>query len=213
MKTKIKNKLVYFLNNSMYINITNLCTNNCVFCIKNLSNNVGGIDLRIKDENISSEQIISEIKNNFPETRSEIVFCGYGEPLIKLEIIKNTAKFIKKNYPNIPVRVNTNGQANLIHKKNIAPELAGLIDKISVSLNADNANLYEELTRCKFDKEQAFEAVKNFIAECQKQGIETTATIVVGFENYKINIEKCKEITENLGVKFKIREWLRTGYE
>ncbi|OGI20035.1 MAG: hypothetical protein A2287_04885 [Candidatus Melainabacteria bacterium RIFOXYA12_FULL_32_12] len=212
MNTKIENKFVYYLNDSMYINVTNLCTNNCVFCIRSLSDTVAGANLKLESESISSYEIIEEIKNSSISV-PEIVFCGYGEPLIKLDIVKDVAKFIKQNYPEIPVRINTNGHANLIHKRNIIPELVGIIDKISVSLNADNAEFYQELTGCKLESQIAYEGVKNFIAECVNQGIDTTATVVQGFGNYDINVEKCRKITEELGATFKIREWLDEGYK
>ena len=156
MTIKTDYKTVYFLNNAMYINVTNLCTNNCVFCLRNLSDTVDGSNLWLNEENISSNQIIEELKQNNFEKQKEIVFCGYGEPFIRVETVKEIAKFIKHSYSKISIRVNTNGQANLIHKRNIVPELIGLVDKVSVSLNADNAKLYGELTQCKFDYEHAF---------------------------------------------------------
>lgn len=213
VEAKTQNTLVYFLNNTMYINLTNLCTNKCVFCIRGLNDSVAGADLRLENENVDAQTVIEEIKQNEPENRHEIVFCGYGEPLIKIEVIKEVARFIKKNYPNVPVRVNTNGQANLIHRRNVVSELVGLIDRISVSLIAENADVYEELTKCKFDKKMAYESVKNFMSTCVDYGIQTTATVVVGYKNYKINVEKCKKIAEELGVDFKIREWLDEGYK
>lgn len=196
----------------MYINVTNLCTNNCVFCIRDLSSTVAGADLKLDNENIFAANIIDEIRNSSVSVK-EIVFCGYGEPLIKLDLVKEVARFIKQNYPEIPVRINTNGQANLIHKRNIIPELVGFIDNISISLNADSAELYSELTCCSFDKHLAYEGVKNFIAECAGSGINTTATVVAGFQNYHINIEKCRKISVELGAKFRIREWLSEGYQ
>jgi len=211
MVEKTKNTIVYFLGNTMYINVTNLCTNNCVFCIRTLNPNVLGKNLWLDGE-VSAEEIINDIKENSPETADEIVFCGYGEPLIKLDIVKTVAKFIKDNYPDRPVRVNTNGHASLIHKRNVPAELAGLIDKVSVSLNAENADLYQELSVSNFDKDVVYENVKEFISECQKNGIDTTATVVSGFKNYKVDIEKCREIAESLGAKFKVREWLEDGY-
>jgi len=212
MTNQTENKHAYYLGNSMYINVTNFCTNECVFCIRSSTDSVGGVNLVLEEENFSHEEIIGEIKTTFTENTKEIVFCGYGEPLIKLDIVKNTAKFIKETYPEIPVRINSNGQGNLIHKRNIVPELVGLIDKISISLNAENAELYQELSKSDFEAETAYQAVKDFISECVKNGIETTATIVTGFENYKIDVEKCKKITEELGANFRIREWLPQGY-
>lgn len=212
MDTYIQNNTVYFLRNTMYINVTNLCTNDCVFCIKNFNDTVAGVDLRVQEENISAEKIIAKIEENAPEIRDEIVFCGYGEPLIRIEIVKEIAKFLKDKYPHVPLRINTNGHANLIHKRNVVPELAEYIDAVSISLNADNADLYQTLTKSKFEKNQAFEAVQEFAQECHKYGIETTLTVVMGFEDYVIDLKKCREIAKNLDVKFKVREWLSEGY-
>lgn len=213
MTDKTKNKFAYYLGNSMYINVTNLCTNECVFCIKSATDNVGGVNLVLEEENFSHEDIIREIKTTYAENTKEIVFCGYGEPLIKLDLVINIAKFIKQNYPDVPVRINSNGQGNLIHKRNIIPELVGLIDKISISLNAENADLYQELSKSRYDAVIAYQAVKDFIFESVKAGIDTTATIVTGYGDYKIDVEKCKKIVEDLGAKFRIREWLPQGYE
>jgi TatD DNase family protein len=209
---KTQNKFAYYLGNSMYINVTNLCTNECVFCIKSATDSVGGVNLVLDEENFTHEDIIREIKETYTENTKEIVFCGYGEPLIKLDIVKNVAKFIKQNYSEVSVRINSNGHGNLIHKKNIVPELVGLIDKISISLNAENAELYQELSKSNYDADLVYQAVKDFISGCVKSGIDTTATIVTGFGDYKIDVEKCKKITAELGAKFRIREWLPQGY-
>jgi len=212
MNTQSKNKHVYFLNEKMYINLTNLCSSSCVFCIRELNDSVEGIDLRLKNENLSSAEIIEEIKNS-PKISDEIVFCGYGEPLIKLEAVKEVAYFIKKEMAGVKIRINTNGHANLIHKRNVVPELKGLIDSVSVSLNSDNPAQYKELTRCSFEATECFEGVKNFIKECVRNDIDTTASVVTGFKDYKIDVEKCSSIANELGAKFRIREWLDEGYK
>jgi len=212
MTNTTQNKHAYYLENSMYINVTNLCTNKCVFCIKSATDNVGGVNLLLDEENFTHEEIIEEIKNTYKENTKEIVFCGYGEPLIKLDIIKETAKFLKENYSKIPVRINSNGHGNLVHKRNIVPELVGLIDKISVSLNAESPELYQELSKSAYEAPIAYQAVKDFIEECVKSGIQTTATIVTGFGDFKIDVEKCRTIAEGLGADFRIREWLPQGY-
>lgn len=212
MNSDSKPKLAYYLGNTMYINLTNLCTNDCVFCIRSINNTVAGANLMLESENVKAASVIEEIKANSPETADEIVFCGYGEPLIRLEMLLEVAKFLKQNYPNKPVRINTNGQACLIHKRNIVPELVGLIDKVSVSLNGENADVYQEISQSKFEKNECYQAVKDFIKDCVAAGIETTATIVVGFKDYKVDIEKCRQIAEELGANFRIREWLDEGY-
>lgn len=202
--------LVYFLDGNIYINLTNLCTNNCVFCIRAIKDDVVGTNLFLKNENVKADEIISQLKEMEDKIDKEIVFCGYGEPLIKLEIVKQVAKYIKENYPNVITRINTNGQANLMHKRNVVPELVGLIDKISISLNAENEELYNELSVPSLNN--SYEAVKEFIKECVKNGIDTTATVVTGYKHYKVDAEECKKITEELGAKFRERKWLDNGY-
>ncbi len=213
MTQQTENKFTYYLGDIMYINVTNLCTNRCEFCIKSTGDTVGGINLILEDEKFTTEDIINELKMTFSDKCGEVVFCGYGEPLIKLDIVKNTAKFIKENYPEIPLRVNTNGHGNLIHKRNIVPELAEFIDKISISLNSDNAEQYARICSPNFDKEIAYQAVKDFIKECVKNNIDTTATVVSGFGDYSVNIENCEKIARESGAKFRIREWLPAGYD
>lgn len=213
MAQQTDNKFAYYLGNTMYINVTNKCTNRCVFCIRSSTDTVGGVNLVLEDEKFTSEDVLEGVKAAYSDKCDEFVFCGYGEPLIKLDIVKDVAGFIKKNYPDTPIRINTNGHGNLIHRKNIVPELVGLIDKISISLNADSAELYAELANPVYDKTTAYQAVKDFIHECSKSSIETTATVVSGFGNYKIDIEKCKQIAEGLGAKFRVREWLPQGYD
>jgi TatD DNase family protein len=149
----------YLLDGALYINLTNACTNNCVFCIRSLTDKVLDKNLWLKNEKIASSDVIEQIKNLNPEEQREFVFCGYGEPMIKLDLIKEIASFLKKNYPLIPVRINTNGHGNLIHKRNIIPELKGIIDRISISLNAENSELYQEISQSNYDKNQAYQAV------------------------------------------------------
>lgn len=210
MSEEAKNTTVYFLNKKMYINLTNLCTNECVFCIRDLNETVAGADLLLKKD-VFLDEVIEDIKKAEPEKNAdEIIFCGYGEPLIEVDLVLEIARFIKENYLDLPVRINTNGQANLIHKRNIIPELSKVIDRISISLNAENKELYDQI--CKPSFENAYEEVKSFISECVKVGIDTTVTIVTGFQDYKVDTEQCRQITENLGAKFRIREWLSEGY-
>ena len=136
----MSNILVYSLEGKTYINLTNRCTNSCIFCLRQDKDDVCGQNLWLEDENFSAEDVINQLKNF--EISNEVIFCGYGEPLLKLEILKKVAEYIKKNYPETKIRINTNGHANYIYKRNIVPELKGLIDKISVSLNAPNSEEY-----------------------------------------------------------------------
>lgn len=200
--------LVYTLEGKIYINLTNKCTNNCVFCIRAIKDDVVGADLFLKTEDFTAKDVIDQLKKF--EMSDEIVFCGYGEPIIKLDILKEVAKYIKENYPNVKIRVNTNGQGNLIHKRDIVPELKPLIDRISVSLNGENEEEYERIS--KPNLKNTYSAVKDFISECVKAGIDTTATVVSGYKGYEVDVKKCEEITKSLGAKFRERPWIENGY-
>ena len=202
--------LAYLLDGKVYINLTNSCTNDCVFCIRSIKEDVVGANLFLNTENVKAEDVIAQLEAMHDKLSSEIIFCGYGEPMLKLEVIKQVAKYIKEKYPNTILRINTNGHANLVYKKNVLPELKGLIDKFSVSLNGENEEVYNELSQPNI--ENAYEGVKEFIALAVKEGFDTTATIVTGYKNYKVDMQKCIEITEELGAKFRERPWIENGY-
>ena len=202
--------LVYLLDGKVYINLTNSCTNNCVFCIRDIKDDVVGANLFLNTENVKAEDVIEQLENIHDKLSSEIIFCGYGEPMLKLEVIKEVAKYIKEKYPNTVLRVNTNGHANLVYKRNVLPELKGLIDRFSVSLNAENEEVYNRISVPNIDN--AYQAVKDFIEEAVKQGFDTTATIVTNYKGYDVDMQKCIEITEELGAKFRERPWIENGY-
>jgi TatD family-associated radical SAM protein len=203
--------LVYLLDGKIYINLTNKCTNECVFCIRALKDDVCGTNLWLKNDIVTTQEVINQLKA-LKKDETEIVFCGYGEPTLKLDILKEVAKFIKKNYKDIKIRVNTNGHANFVYKRNIIPELVGLVDEISVSLNASNEELYKELTKPTLICNNVLCEVKDFIKKSVEAGIETTASVVSGYKDYDINLKECEKITKDLGAKFRVREWLEEGY-
>lgn len=203
--------LVYLLDGKIYINLTNKCTNECIFCIRTLKDDVCGKNLWLKNDNVNAEEVIKQLKS-LKQDEEEIIFCGYGEPTLKLEILKEVAKFIKENYNNVKIRLNTNGHANFIYKRNIIPELVGLIDEISVSLNASTEDLYKELTQPNLVCENILDEVKDFIKKSVEAGIPTTASVVSGYKNYNVDLEQCEKIAQGLGAKFRVREWLNEGY-
>lgn len=166
----------------------------------------------IDKQSAKAENIIDILKEKSDLIGNEITFCGYGEPLIELETVKEVAKFIKDNFPNVKIRVNTNGHANLIHKRNVVPELKGLIDSFSVSLNAQNAKLYKKITRCCFDAEVGYNGMLDFVKELIKENIDTTMSVVSGFKKARIDIQACEDIAQSLGAKFRVREYLENGY-
>lgn len=204
----MSNILVYELDKKIYINLTNRCTNECIFCLRQDKDDVCGQELWLDSEDFTSEDVIEQLKKF--NLSSEVIFCGYGEPMLKFEVLRQVAKYIKETYPEIKIRVNTNGHANFIYKKNVVPELVGLVDEFSVSLNASNSEEYDELSQPKF--ENAYEEVKTFIKCSADAGIETVASIVDGYKGRRLDVEKCREIAESLGAKLRVREWIVNGY-
>lgn len=203
---------LYFLDEKPYINITNACTNNCVFCVRNQKDDVRGTTLWLEKDSVDSMDVIKQIKENEKKILSagEIVFCGYGEPLIKINEVIQICKYLKENYSPVKIRINTNGHANAIHKKNIAPEIAPYIDSISISLNGENEELYNKVSNPKI--QNAYEEVKRFIRACVEEKIKTTASIVKNVPNYPVNEERCEVIAKSLGAKFRAREFIPNGY-
>ena len=197
-----RGRITYPIRNSLYLNITNRCTAACTFCVRYHTDFVKGHNLRLKDEP-TAEEMIKEIGD--PKRYAEIVFCGYGEPLLRLDVVKAVAADVKRRGG--MVRVDTNGHANLIHKRNVLPELAGLVDAMSVSLNAQNAALYDKISQPKFGG-ITYEAVKDFIREAKKHIPDVTVTVVSLPE---VDIEACRKIADGLGVKFRVREYNVVG--
>jgi len=205
--------LIYSINNeknpqTVYVNLTNACTNSCVFCLREQKDDVCGANMR-HDDNYTLEDIIRQFKN-FSSIK-EVVFCGYGEPFLKKDMMKEFCKYLRQNYPEIKIRVNTNGHANAIYKTNTAEEFKGLIDAVSVSLNASNADEYNEICHPKIVN--AYSEVKKFIKSARDAGMDVSASIVTGFDKeHNIDIEKCRKIADSLGAKFRNREFIENGY-
>ena len=205
------NILVYELDGKIYINLTNHCTNDCIFCLRKDKSDVKGQELWLDNEDFGAEEVIKQLDSFLAKVHyNDVIFCGYGEPMLKLEVLKEVAEYIKKNYPDTKIRINTNGHANYVYKRNVVPELIGLIDTVSVSLNGENSSEYDMYSQPKF--EGAYGEVKKFIKACSDEGIETVATVVEGYKGKHINLEKCEQIASGLGAKFRVREWIKNGY-
>lgn len=205
------NILVYTLDGKIYINLTNRCTNDCIFCLRKDKNDVKGQELWLDNENSTAKDVIEQLEKIYAQTPSkEIIFCGYGEPMMKLDVLKEVAKYIKNNYPESKIRVNTNGHANFVYKRNVVPELKGLIDEFSVSLNGATKEEYNELSQPKFD--EAYEEMKKFIKYCADENISVVASVVEGYKGRHLDLEKCEQIANDLGAKFRVREWIVNGY-
>ncbi|MCM1010728.1 MAG: TatD family nuclease-associated radical SAM protein [Fusobacterium sp.] len=214
----MSNTLVYLLDDKIYINLTNNCTNRCIFCLRQDKDDVCGQEMWLDTEVFSANDVIEQLEATIKKqldagknhSLNEIIFCGYGEPLLKLELLKEVAAYIRKNYPNTKIRVNSNGHANLIYKRNVAEELKPLIDDISISLNASTEEEYNELSQPNI--QGAFDAVKDFIKSCSDAGISTTASVVENYKGRHLDLEECEKIATSLGAKFRVREWITNGY-
>ena len=194
--------IIYTYKNQVYANITNRCDCSCQFCIRSHQDSVG------EAENLwfKSEPTLDEIKQAmdvFDFTGyDELVYCGYGEPTCALENLLASAAYAKEKY-NIKVRLNTNGLANLYHKRNVVPELAKVVDRVSISLNAPTAEKYQEVTRPQF--ENAFPAMLEFASLAQETFEHTQLSIVDVLPEE--DIKACQKIADDRGIYLKIRKF------
>lgn len=188
--------LAYILNGNLYLNITNRCINNCTFCIRQNEQGVG-YDLWL-DREPTSREVLDAIKEI--EKYDEIIFCGYGEPMLRPDVIIEVAKELKEKRKK-KIRINTNGLAERFLGKKILPDLKGLIDTISISLNAQDAETYHKLSRPGIGME-AFNAVLQFAKESKEYIPEVILSVV---DLPEVDVEACKEIAERLGVGFRVR--------
>lgn len=195
-------KIVYQIRNSLYINLTNRCTSECVFCARTTRPVVMGHNLRLTREP-SKEEILEAVRDI--SGYEEIVFCGYGEPTLRLDVIKEVAGILKKR--GIKIRLDTNGHGNLIHKRNIIPEISRLFDEVSVSLNAPNGEVYQELCPSIFGQ-RAYGGVLDFIREAKKVIPRVNVTVV---DVPGLDIDACRRVAQELGVDIRIRKYNFVG--
>jgi TatD DNase family protein len=191
-------QIVYRLKNSLYLNITVRCDADCVFCDRKGEAIVKGHNLRIETEP-AGEEVIRAIGD--PKAYDEIVFCGYGEPTVRLEVVKEVARWVKEQGGK--VRLNTDGHGNIINHRNIVPELVGLVDSVSISLNSIDPVQYGKIMG--IDGEKNHKAMIEFAGECRKLLPEVVMT-VVGID--EVDIPSAREFVENVvGAEFRIRPY------
>jgi TatD DNase family protein len=189
----------YKLGNSLYINVTNRCNAHCVFCKRKEHPILRGYNLGLeRGEEPNADVYIKEIGD--PKNYSEIVFCGYGEPTIRWDIVKDISKFVKANGGK--TRLNTNGHGNIINKKDITPEMKGLIDVLSISLNTFDPKQYSELVGL---ETSYFDEMITF-AKKSKPYVEKVVMTIVSID--EVDIERARKITkEEIGAEFRVREF------
>ncbi|HUU42959.1 MAG TPA: TatD family nuclease-associated radical SAM protein, partial [Planctomycetota bacterium] len=195
-------RIAYVIRNSLYLNVTNRCSNDCTFCTRRHSDTVKGHRLVLDREPTAGE---IETACGDVSRYDEVVFCGYGEPTERLDVLKELARWVKDR--GRPVRVVTNGEGDLINGRSIAPELAGLVDRLSVSVNTADAAQHVTLCRSRFGAD-AYPAILKFIESAKPHvpEIEITAVAAPG-----VDMRAVEDLARKLGVSFRARRYNETG--
>ena len=209
MSQNHKPKTVYWLDNILYLNITNRCSNNCYFCFKRYKQGVGGFNLKLTHEP-TVEEITTEL-DEVLRIRSwdGLVFCGFGEPMERLETLLEVVRWARKHYGRpLKIRVDTNGHGFVLNPgKDVVMELkAAGVEKVSVSLNAGDRETYLEICRPTFP--EAYEAVHDFVRKA-KLLLEVEVTAV---RLPEVDLVKAQAVADSLGVKLKVREYIPCFY-
>ncbi len=195
--------ITYQIGNGVYINLTNKCSNDCVFCERNRISGVEGYYLWLKNEP-TAEMVIENLKTYDLKDFDEVIFCGFGEPTYRWNEIKEVADFAHSIGKS--TRLNTNGQGNLINGYDITQEIANYIDKVNVSLNNGNSKRYNEDNHSIFG-EVAFQEIQNFAKKCIEKGVHTTFSVVDCIS--KEEIEAARQIALAIGANFRVREEIK----
>ncbi len=196
--------ILYEVHDNLYVNMTNRCPCACTFCLRQTREEMNGSGSLWLEREPTVDEVKAEFEKFDISKYNEIVFCGFGEPTERLDDMLEVCRFIKEKY-NKPVRVNTNGLADLIHGRNTAPEFKGLVDTISISLNTPSPERYLELTRSKFGI-KSFDAMINF-AENVKKYVPNVVLSTVFTTLTEEEEKKCALICERIGVTYRIRPW------
>lgn len=197
--------ITYEVGNALYVNMTNRCSNRCEFCIRNNGDGAYGSDPLWLEREPTVEEVVADIEARDLTKYTELVFCGYGEPTERLEDLIKVATAVKAKHA-IPIRVNTNGHSSLLHGRDTAPMYQGVIDTVSISLNAPNAEEYERICHSKF-KLDAFPGLLDF-ADKVKHYVPNVILTVVDVSLTPEEIEECKRIAASVGVPLRVRKYI-----
>ena len=197
--------IVYEFGGSLYLNITNECPCDCVFCVRNIKDTMGTGNNMWHEKAPTFEEIKAAVDATDFTGYDSIVFCGYGEPTCELENLIKTAKYLKEKY-GLKIRVNTNGLGSLYNGRDITDEFCEYVDSVSVSLNAADKEKYLKITRNKFGLE-SFDAMLEFTKKCVEKGLSARMTVVDILTPEEI--EKCAGIARSIGAKFDARSLIK----
>lgn len=197
-------EILYKVHDNLYVNLTNKCPCACTFCLRQSTDHVGESASLWLEREPSFEEVKETFTDFNMDEYQELVFCGFGEPTEALDVLIKTARYVKNTWDK-KIRLNTNGLGNLINGRNIVPELEGLIDTVSISLNTPNADRYHEIVRSSFG-DRSFQAMLDFAKECTKcipnVVLSTVATTITGEEE-----KECRAICDSIGATYRIRPW------
>ena len=205
-KSKRKDTYLYALDGNLYVNLTNKCSNGCDFCVRNERESYYGHYLWLQHGDPTADKVMAVVTGGQAGSMSqykEAVFCGFGEPTYKMSEMLQLCDFFHAR--GLKTRLNTNGQGNLINKRDITPDLKDKIDLVNISLNASCAEKYQPMCRSQFG-ESAFAAIVEFAKLCRKNGVNCRFSIVdcIGEEE----IEACKRLAESVKVPLYIRSYI-----
>ena len=204
--------IVYRVGKGLYVNLTNRCPCSCTFCIRQNGEGAYGSGSLWLEREPTVDEVIAAIDAADCSSCDELVFCGYGEPTERLDDLLAVARHVRTAFPQLPIRVNTNGLSDLIAGCPTASRFAGLVDALSISLNAPTAEEYVQLCRPKFGA-AAYEAMQKFAAEAKEQVPSVTMSVVGTPDMTPEKIAACREICDRIGVPLRVRTFLPASAE
>ena len=189
---------------NLYVNITNECNCACTFCLRNMKKMAEESSLWLKNKPTLAEfkAALDDVPWSYIK---EVVFCGFGEPTMRLDVLLALMHYVKEQHPGMPTRLNTNGLGELEYGREISRDFKGILDTISISLNASNAERYYELTRAKYGI-QSYEAMLTFAEHSKKYVPNVVLTIVDQVEGPD-EIARCQTICKDRGLTLRVREY------
>ena len=195
----------YAVDKGIYINMTNRCTNSCVFCIRNNGDGAYGSESLWLLYEPTCREVLDAVSSIYNGSVSEFVFCGYGEPTVRLDDVIFVAKRLREIYPGVKVRINTNGHCDLINGSDTS-EKFGVFDKVSVSLNASNKEVYQRLCRSAYG-EKSFEAMLNFSQNVNNRYKNVSFSVVKEMLGEQ-ELQECFRISESLKIPLRVRNYI-----
>ena len=199
-------EILYKVHNNLYVNLTNKCPYSCTFCLRQTMDRIGESGRLWLEREPSYDEVIAEFEKFNMDEYEEVVFCGFGEPTERLDALVEIAGVLKER--GHTVRLNTNGQGNLINGRDITTDLAMCVDKVNVSLNAPTAEAYQAVCRSIYG-ESAFSALISFAKRCRDKSMDVVLSVVdcIGAEA----VAACRALAEENGLRLRVRAMIENS--